>query len=111
MNARFQRSIDSSIYENLIKLNYFKTTSCFYYKLVFLINDKGRYMKQITLGLCLLFISSTAFAHTGMSSSSFNHMALHISASIGITIALIAVGYFFYRRTPKARTQRVRIKK
>ena len=66
-------------------------------------------MKQFSFVLGLLFLSNTAFAHTGMSSFNLDHVALHVSASIGITITLIAVGYFFYKRTAKA--QRIRIKK
>ena len=64
---------------------------------------------QIALFLTL-FISTTASAHTGMAHSSLLHSLLHISVSVGI-FAIILAGFYFYKRLPKAKAQRVRIKK
>ena len=68
-------------------------------------------MKQFSFGLVLFLMSNVASAHAGMSSYSIKHVTLHVAASIGITIVLIAVAYIFHKHSAKAKTQRVRIKK
>jgi len=68
-------------------------------------------MKQFSFGLVLFLMSNSASAHTGMSSYDLEHIGLHISASVGITAVLIAIAYLFYKRTSKAKVQRIRVKK
>ena len=68
-------------------------------------------MKQLWLGLALVLISNVASAHSGMIASSIEHSLLHVLASVGITFALIVVAYFVHKHLPKAKAQRIRIRK
>ena len=56
-------------------------------------------------------LSTPVFAHTGMESSSVLHNVLHISASVGIYMALMLVGLYLFKRLPKAQKQKIRVKK
>ena len=67
-------------------------------------------MKPFLLGLSLLIISNTAFAHPEMTRFSLHHLVLHIASSIGITALAILLGYLFFNYLPKLRTQVIRIK-
>ena len=66
-----------------------------------------------TLILFIIFsfasMANTAFAHTGMEQSSLLHNVLHISAAVGIYLAMMATGFYLLRKLPKA--QRIRIRK
>ena len=62
----------------------------------------------ITLFIATL-ISTTASAHSGMEQSSILHNVLHIFASVGVYIALMLAGLYFFKRLPKK--QKIRVKK
>ena len=68
-----------------------------------------RMMTYLTF-LTLLF-SATASAHTGMEPSSMMHSILHIFASVGIYIAMMLAGLYFFNRLPKAKKIRIKVKK
>ena len=68
--------------------------------------------KNLSLfGLLVLFLSNTAFAHTGMDQTSILHLAIHLVVPISIYLAIMAAGFYLIKKLPKPKVQRVRIKK
>jgi len=59
----------------------------------------------------LLTLTNTAFAHTDMVQTSFLHLAIHFSIVVGIYLAMMVAGLYLFRRLPRLKTQRIRIKK
>ncbi len=57
--------------------------------------------------LSTLSISYNAVAHTGMAHASNMHSILHIATGVGVSIALMAVGFFLLKLLPKSIEQRV----
>jgi len=58
-------------------------------------------MKKVFFTLSALFltlgVSATASAHTGLSHYSLSHLLMHIVASVGVYMALMAAGYVAYK--------------
>jgi len=63
----------------------------------------------VTLFLSI-FISTTASAHTGMEPTSLLHAVLHLSASVGIYIAMMLAGLYLFNRLPKAKKQKIKVR-
>ena len=67
-------------------------------------------MTKVFLTLITLFVSMsyslTAFAHAGHSYTSVTHSALHITATITVFLALMAVGFLIFKHLPTVIAQR-----
>ena len=67
-------------------------------------------MIKMGLGfIALIMMNSSVFAHTGMEHSAVSHSFIHLVITAGITLTIIAAGYYRYRSLPKVK--RIRIKK
>lgn len=65
---------------------------------------------QLSLLFIALFSATTASAHTGMSQLSMAHIGLHITASVGIYIAMMLAGLYLLNRLPKAKKQKIKVR-
>ena len=63
------------------------------------------------LGTLGLLLATSASAHSGMDQSAILHNAIHIITTVSIYLAIIGAGFYFFKKLPKAKRQRVRIKK
>ena len=68
-------------------------------------------MKKILLSTLSLLLVTSASAHTGMEQSTTLHNAIHIITTVSIYLAIIGAGFYFFNKLPKAKRQRIRIKK
>ena len=77
-----------------------------------MIKNMTKSMMKITTALSLtLLTSTTASAHTGIESSSLMHSIVHVASSVGIYIAIMLAGLYFFNRLPKAKKVRIKAKK
>lgn len=68
-------------------------------------------MIKIVVTLFLsIFISTTASAHTDVEASSIYHAVLHITASVGVYIAMMLAGLYLFNKLPKAKRQRIKVR-
>lgn len=65
-------------------------------------------MKKIILSIITLFLASTASAHSSIDQSSILHNVIHIVTTVGIYLAIMAVGLYLLNKLPKAKKQRIR---
>ena len=60
------------------------------------------------MGFLALSIATTASAHTGMLESPLLHNAIHALTVTSIYLAIIAVGFYVFRKLPKVKKQRIK---
>ena len=72
---------------------------------------KAIFLLTLFFTLFISIFSSSAFAHTGMEQSSLVHNALHIATAVGIYMAMMLAGLYLFKRLPKTKAQKIRIKK
>jgi len=68
-------------------------------------------MIKILLSMLSLLLVTSASAHTGMDQSTILHNAIHIITTVSIYLAIMGAGFYLFNKLPKAKRQRVKIKK
>ena len=65
-------------------------------------------MVKVLVSFIALSLATTASAHTGLMESSILHHTIHIVTSVGIYLAMIALGFYLLNKLSKAKRQRIK---